>query len=102
MIDYNEDKINVDQALRELQKDEYANWSHEAATALLEYLEELEESSGASVRFDPVDLRCAFSEYTEDELEEAYGMPLKEIEENTIVLEVFKGSLVRNFIIQEF
>ena len=102
MIDYNEEKINADQALRELLKDEYANWSHEAATVLMKWIEELEEDTGASVIFDPVELRCAFSEYTETELVEAYSLTLEEIQKQTTVLEVFKGSLVRNFIIQEF
>jgi len=102
MIDYNEDKINADQAVKEFLKDEYANWSHEAATALVKWIEEYEEETGETAVFDPIDLRCNFSEWTKDELQATYRMPLKEIEENTIVLELFKGTLHRNFLVQEF
>ena len=102
MIDYNEDKINVDQALRELQKDEYANWSHEAATALVKWIEEYEEETGETAVLDPIALRCTYSEYTETELEETYSLTLEEIQEQTTVLELFKGTLHRNFIVQEF
>ena len=60
--------ISTSQAVTELLKDEYAQWSHEAATALVDWMEELEESTGEPIEFDPVALRCEFSEYTEAEL----------------------------------
>ena len=103
MIDYNDkEEISVVRAIDELLSDESAKWSHEAATALVKWIEEYEEETGETAVFDPIDLRCNFSEWTKDELQATYRMPLKEIEENTIVLELFKGSLNRNFIVQEF
>ena len=102
MIDYDRENISVVRAIDELLKDEYADWSHEAAYTLVKWLENQEESTGIPVMFDPVSLRCNFSEYTEDELREVYGMPLKEIQENTTVLEVWKGRSDSYFIVQEF
>ena len=102
MIDYDRENISVVRAIDELLKDEYADWSHEAAYTLVKWLENQEESTGIPVMFDPVSLRCNFSEYTEDELIEAYGMPLKEIKENTTVFEVWKGRTDNYFIVQEF
>jgi hypothetical protein len=46
-----------------LTHDEYANWTRSAAFALVEYLEQIEEDCGTSIEFDPVALRCEFSEY---------------------------------------
>ena len=102
MIDYDRENISVVRAIDELLKDEYADWSHEAAYTLVKWLDWKEEYTGVPVVFDPIALRCAFSEYTEDELIEAYGMPLKEIKENTTVFEVWKGRTDNYFIVQEF
>jgi len=100
MIDYNDrEHISVVRAIDELLSDE---WSHEAAYTLVKWLEWKEEYTGVPVVFDPIALRCAFSEYTEDELIETYGMPLKEIQENTTVFEVWKGRPDNYFIVQEF
>ena len=93
--------ISTSQAVTELLKDEYAQWSHEAATALVDWMEELEESSGEPIEFDPVALRCEFSEYTATDLMEVYGMTLEEIRDNTIVIEF--GSVANQmFVVQEF
>ena len=100
MIDYNDrEHISVVRAIDELLSDE---WSHEAAYTLVKWLEWKEEYTGVPVVFDPIALRCAFSEYTEDELIETYGMPLKEIQENTTVFEVWKGRPDNYFLVQEF
>ena len=93
--------ISTSQAVTELLKDEYALWSHEAATALVDWIEELEESTGEPIEFDPVGLRCEFSEYTATDLMEVYGMTLEEIRDNTIVIEF--GSVANQmFVVQEF
>jgi len=93
--------ISTSQAVTELLKDEYAQWSHEAATALVDWMEELEESTGEPIEFDPVGLRCEFSEYTATDLMEVYGMTLEEIRDNTIVIEF--GSVANQmFVVQEF
>ncbi len=46
-----------------LTHDEYANWTRSGAFALVEYLEQIEEDCGTSIEFDPVALRCEFTEY---------------------------------------
>lgn len=43
--------------------DEYAAWSYRGATALVEYLEEL-ESDGETV-FNVIDIRCEYSEWSD-------------------------------------
>ena len=93
--------LTTNQAVNELMADEYANWSYEAATALVEWLEELEDSSGEPIEFDPVALRCEFSEYTATDLVEEYSMTLEEIRDNTIVIEL--GTLKnKSFVVQQF
>lgn len=46
-----------------LKADTNANWSRSGAIALVEYLEELEEDTGAEIEFDAVAIRCDYSEY---------------------------------------
>jgi len=46
-----------------LLKDGFANWSYEAALALIEYYEALEADLGESIDLDHVALRCEWSEY---------------------------------------
>jgi hypothetical protein len=46
-----------------LRADDYANWSHHGALALVEYLEELEYDCNMDIDFCPVSLRCDYSEY---------------------------------------
>ena len=93
--------LTTNQAVTELLKDDNANWSYEGATALVEWIEDFEENQGEPIEFDPVALRCDFSEYTATDLVEAYGMTLKEIRENTIVIEL--GTLKnKSFVVQQF
>lgn len=47
----------------ELMQDDNANWSHNGAYAIANYLKELEEDMGESFEFDAVAIRCDFSEY---------------------------------------
>jgi hypothetical protein len=46
-----------------LHADGNANWSYNGALALVEYLEEYEEESGAEIELDVVAIRCDFAEY---------------------------------------
>lgn len=46
-----------------LRQDENANWSYAGATALVEYLEELESDTGEEIEFDTVAIRCDYSQY---------------------------------------
>jgi len=102
MIDYDREEISVVRAIEELLSDESAKWSHEAAYTLVKWLEKQEEPTGIPVMFDPISLRCNFSEYTEDELIEAYSLTLEEIQQKTTVLEVWKGRPDNYFMVQEF
>ena len=93
--------LTTNEAVQELLKDEYANWSYEAATALVEWIEEFEEDQGEPIAFDPIGLRCEFSEYTATELGEAYSMTLEEIRQQTLVLDL--GTLTnQSFVVQQF
>jgi hypothetical protein len=51
------------QMVNALTQDENANWSYKGACALIDYLIELEEGIGQQMEFDPVGLRCDYSEY---------------------------------------
>jgi len=55
--------LNTYDVANALAKDEFANWSQNGALALAEYLEEYEESTGEDLEFDPIAIRCEFSEY---------------------------------------
>jgi hypothetical protein len=90
---------------KDLLCDDYANWSYSGASALFEYLTELEEDTGEQIEFDRVALRCDFSEY--DNLEDILSQydsidTLEELEENTIVIEVKQTRLDTGYIIQNF
>ena len=93
--------LTTNQAVTELLKDDNANWSYEGATALVEWIEDFEENQGEPIEFDPVGLRCEFSEYTATDLMEEYSMTLEEVRNRTLVLEL--GTLTnRSFVVQQF
>lgn len=46
-----------------LTHDDYANWTRSGAFALVEYLEQMEDDCGTEIEFDPVALRCEYTEY---------------------------------------
>lgn len=43
--------------------DDNANWSREAAEAIIEHLEQMEEDCGTEIEFDRVGIRCDWNEY---------------------------------------
>ena len=47
------------------------NFSYEGLVSLFDYLEDFENDTGTAIEFDPIALRCEFSEYTT--ISEAYG-----------------------------
>ena len=63
-------------------RDEFAGWSYAGAHAICEYLEQLEEDIGEDIEFDPVAIRCDYSEHSNiaEAIIELCG-PLAEIEE---------------------
>ena len=104
-----------------INKDQFRNWfrsseqyrrtfSYEGLSALFDYLEEMEESTGEELEFDPVALCCEYSEYdTFEEFQEDYDEwniqfkerfpTLNDLEDYTTVIRVgHTGS----FIIQQF
>ena len=56
--------ISTDEAIKLLKEDDNADWSWSGAEALVEYLEDLENSLGESIAFDRVAIRCEYSEYS--------------------------------------
>jgi len=52
------------EAADRLTSDEFANWSHEGAQAMIEYLEQLEHDMGEPIEFDRVAIRYQYSEYS--------------------------------------
>lgn len=56
--------ISTDEAIKLLKEDDNVDWSWSGAEALVEYLEDLEDSLGESIAFDRVAIRCEYSEYS--------------------------------------
>jgi hypothetical protein len=101
------DTINKDQFINWFRSNEQYknNFSYEGLSALFDYLEEMEESTGEELEFDPVALCCEFEEYdTFEEFQEEYNgevlyPTLDDLEDYTTVIRVgHTGS----FIIQQF
>ena len=68
-----------------------SNFSYEGAKALYEYLEDLEESTGQSMDYDFIAIRCEYTEYENlEELQENYTSikSLDHLREYTTVIEV--------------
>ena len=55
--------LSTSSMTRTLLADDYANWTWEGATTVLEYLQERDDSIGIETEFDPVAIRCAYTEY---------------------------------------
>ena len=91
----------------------YNNFSHEGSKALYNYLEQYEESTGEQMTFDPVDLRCTYSEYKnfeEFKKENDNIKTLEQLREQTLVImfnkigteEYTELEELNSFIIQNF
>lgn len=70
--------LTTSHAAEILANDEYSSFSRLGAFALVEYLEELEDSTGEEIEFDPVAIRCDFSEHDslQDWAADYFGTPL--------------------------
>lgn len=55
--------LSTTRAAHMLLDDKNASWTPAGAVALCEYLEELEEDCGEEIEFDPVAIRCDYSEH---------------------------------------
>tara|TARA_R110000744_G_scaffold11661_1_gene35315 strand:+ start:372 stop:713 length:342 start_codon:yes stop_codon:yes gene_type:complete len=77
--------ISKEEAITELRNDDNASWSYEAAAAIYDYLEDLEDDCGIVTVFNIVDIRCEFSEYKNlKEFNEQFHGPGKESEHFTL------------------
>jgi hypothetical protein len=96
-------ELSVSDIATLLMADENANWSQDAAWSLAEYLVELSNDCG-DFEFDRVAIRCEYSEYSLEELHEAYGVgndpkeTLESVRFDADVVEVKDGL----YIVQDF
>lgn len=94
--------VNFNQFL-DAMRENWESLSYEGATALYEYYNELAEDLGESIEFDPIAIRCEWSEYENlQEFNRDYNSQnpfdyWEEVEENTTVIQHAKGVLVREF-----
>ena len=83
------------------------NFSYDGLVAMFDYLEDFENDTGTTIEFDPIALRCEFSEYAT--IAEAYGNyeddgeDLTEVEmiewlqDRTLVIEFKTGIILQDF-----
>lgn len=116
--------LSTTEAAEILLSDTCARWSFAGAFALVEHLEEIEDTTGEEMDFDRVAIRCDFSEYDsaidaaedygwsreasilddddnirpDDEVEEENNdLALKWLENRTSVIEFVGGVIIQNF-----
>jgi hypothetical protein len=83
-----------------LRRDDYASWSYEGAEALYDYFEQLSEDTDQNIEFDPVAIRCEFTEYEDlDEIKETYDCikRLEDLHDYTQVIEFDGGIIIADF-----
>lgn len=68
--------LSKNEAVALLLRDENASWSIHAAEALVDWITEVEDSTGTETEFCPVAIRCDWDEYaTLHEIAQAYFSP---------------------------
>ncbi len=78
--------------------DDYATWSRECATALVEYYEQLEDDLGEPIEFDRVAIRCEWSEFDSVAVAASeYDLTPDGLRGSTTVLEFAAGVAVQDF-----
>ena len=80
--------------------DEYASFTYNGASALYQYLTDLEEDIGQEIQFDHVAIRCDYSEYkTLDEILNQYDKidTLDELMDHTTVIDFDGGFIIQDF-----
>ena len=95
-----------------LKKDDNAIWSWDGALALVQYLEDLEDSTNTKIEFDPILFRCEYSEYSsvlkagenysfippEDrDQEEIEAAALEYLQNKTTVIQFEGGIIIQQF-----
>lgn len=68
------EEVSRHEWINRLTRDEYADYTYEAANALFDYYYDLSEDIGEHVNFDVIAIRCEWSEYTEEELREQFNI----------------------------
>ena len=98
--------LSTNEAAHLLTQDQFARWSYEGAYALVEYLEQMEDDIGQTIEFDPIAIRCDYSEYespaqfisdytskTVEDDDEALEM----LQNETVVIQFKGGIIIQNF-----
>ena len=98
--------LSTNEAAHLLTQDQFARWSYEGAHALIEYLEQMEDDIGQTIEFDPIAIRCDYSEYestaqfisdytskTVEDDDEALEM----LQNETVVIQFKGGIIIQNF-----
>lgn len=84
------DTITENQFIDGMQK--FVNWEIETLRELFQLLEDYEVETGAEMEFDPVAIRCDFSEYDNlEQISEEYGRTfetIEELQEETVAIDI--------------
>ena len=109
--------LSSDKAVKKLMKgDGWLHWSWDGAKALIEYLENLEDSLDEPIKFDKVAFQCEYSEYESvpqaaehygfdadeygfdaDEGDEIEAAALKYLEDRTTVIQFEGGVIIKEY-----
>jgi len=76
------------------------NFSYHGRIALFEYLEQMEEDSGYEMEYDPIAIRCDFTEYKNlEEIKSEYNSikSMDDLYDNTYVIEFEEGIIIQRF-----
>ena len=76
------------------------NFSYEGKVALFDYLEQLEDDLGYELEYDPIAIRCDFTEYTGlEEIKSTYDdiKTIDDLYDNTSVIEFEGGIIIQDF-----
>jgi hypothetical protein len=76
--------------------DRAEQFSYDAKRALFDYLEQLEEDTGAPIELDVIGLCCDYQEETADEVIAAYGLDASDCEDDDDRQELAKKFLDRH------
>lgn len=104
--------LTTDEAVRLLKKDDNAIWYWDGALALVQYLEDLEDSTNTKIEFDPILFRCEYSEYSsvlkagenysfippeDSDQEEIEAAALEYLQNKTTVIQFEGGIIIQQF-----
>ena len=98
--------LSTERAVQILLNDENANWTIQGAIALIEYLESIEDDIGETIEFDPIAIRCDYSEYQSaiealsdytSETVEDDDSAIELLQNETVVIQFKGGIIIQNF-----